>query len=247
MGAVGAVAPLAQLRVQSPAAAPPGMSPPTPNRPRSPSRPPPDSAQDMGLPPPAPGRPFPTVLVAGGAGVALVVGLVLYFLLRGGPSAEPPAPPPTPENAAAPEEATAEEEEAPPSEGHTRVVITVEPADSVVRVNGRGISGKSPFVLPDVDTRWPVKVRVEHKGFKAHEQELPLKAPKTTVSVNLQPLPPGAPEETTDSPPPPPPDTSRTTAPPPPRPSSTGTPRKPRPPKPPTKPGGDDDLMKPSF
>jgi hypothetical protein len=140
-------------------------------------------------------------IVAVGGGIALIAGLALYFLLRGASpaplQATPALTPNAPVTAAKPPSEPTEEPTPPSAPGLTRVIIQVEPADATVRVNGRALPGRSPFVLPDVDTRWPLQVRAERQGYKPHEEPVPLTAPKTALSIKLEPLGDGAPADST--------------------------------------------------
>jgi hypothetical protein len=168
------------------------FAPPPARRANRPSAPP--VAVLDGLPPPVERAPMNKKLVFGIVGGLIALGIVLAVVMtlsgRDPEIAEPTAgetPPtqPTPTQPTPPVAPT--EPSKPQGETLAAVQIMTEPVNATLTVNGNKVEGASPFIVRDVDARWPVRVRVEAPGYKTYDREETVQAPKSHLSVKLEP------------------------------------------------------------
>jgi hypothetical protein len=188
---------------------------------------------EMGLPPPAPGRNNKNLIIAAvAAGAVLLVVILVVVLASGGKKKDDVVVPPPVENEdTAPEGDEAAEVKPPEPTGMATVQLVVEPKDATVTVNGTPLSGESPFLVPDVDRRWPMRLKVTKSGYKTFEKEVTVTGSKMKLPITLEP---GGAEVAPPEPPPPVKDTT-------PPAETTPKPKKPKPPKP------KGDLLAPTF
>ncbi len=198
--------------LHAPLMSPPPMSggresaaPAAPTPPRRANRPAPmapnpnqEPAVVDGLPPPAERERLhkrPVVIVAA-ATLALVAVVAVVIALAGvseGKNAPSPEaagvwPAPAAAATAAPEPSTAVPVPGPASgaSGLSIVQLVTDPPDARLVVNGIVIPGSSPFVIRDVDSRWPVRIRVEAPGFETFEQEVTVAGAKASLPIKLR-------------------------------------------------------------
>jgi hypothetical protein len=137
--------------------------------------------------------------VIGGIAAGVVLLLVIIIVLAtGGKHDQPAVPPPASAEAVPPPSRI----DVPPPAAPTTtsaLQIVVDPADAIVTVNGKSLEGSSPHVLPDVDSRWPLKIHAEKAGFVPFDQDVTVNGAKMSLPIKLVPTGGAAP------PPPPPP------------------------------------------
>ena len=154
--------------------------------------------QETGLPPPAPRnhRPMQAIIFISVIVVLVVLVAILIAQHVGGTQTAPSGvgvsvgvgPPPD----AAPE--VHQETHGPAdTENLARVTITTTPPDVTLTVDRRVIAGQSPFVLTNIDTKWPLRVRVERVGYQPNSQEVTVREPEARVEITLVPVPPPQP------------------------------------------------------
>lgn len=154
--------------------------------------------QETGLPPPAPRnrRPMQAIIIITVIAVLFVLAAILIAQQVGGTQTAPSGVGvgvgvgTTPD--AAPE--VDQETHGPAdTENLARVTITTTPPDVTLTVDRRVIAGQSPFVLTNIDTKWPLRVRVEREGYQPNSQEVTVREPEARVEITLVPVPPPQP------------------------------------------------------
>ena len=92
-----------------------------------------------------------------------------------------------PREQASPAEAAAPEKDAPPPPPGSAVLeIHVKPVEARVLVDGRQQPGREPFRVSDIDTRWPVHVRVELAGYRTWEEQVIVQPPGRELTIELE-------------------------------------------------------------
>jgi serine/threonine protein kinase len=185
------------------ASAVPAASSP-PRRANRPAGPAPNRTQGPaivdGLPPPAEREPLhkrPAVILAAAAlALVAIVAVVIALASRSDGKKSPPPeaaggwPAPAAVAPAAPEPSTAVPATPAPASGAPGLAIVqvvTDPPDARLVVNGTAVPGPSPYVIRDVDARWPVRIRVEAPGFETFDQEIAVTAAKSSIPIKLVP------------------------------------------------------------